>query len=143
RELGRENINSKIDTFTSTLPAAAIRAAFFARGEALERAAQESPQPQQHERQKRLLAKSNMADHHALRGGRRRALSCTAFRVSKEQAGPSLSKAFVLLCTLTASVVPSAGQQMDPAQMQRQIQQQMGGSPGGGGGGGAAPPNRI
>ncbi|CAN0537444.1 unnamed protein product, partial [Ectocarpus sp. 12 AP-2014] len=30
---------------------------------------------------------------------------------------------------------------MDPAQMQRQIQQQMGGSPGGGGG--APPPNRI
>lgn len=39
------------------------------------------------------------------------------------------------------SHVPRAdGQQMDPAAMQRQIQQQMGGSPGGGG---APPPNRI
>lgn len=39
------------------------------------------------------------------------------------------------------AVVPQVdGQQMDPAAMQRQIQQQMGGSPGGGG---APTPNRI
>lgn len=36
----------------------------------------------------------------------------------------------------------AGGQQMDPAEMQRMIQQQMGDSAGGGGGGGA-PPNRM
>lgn len=52
---------------------------------------------------------------------------------------PSMSNTFALLYFLAASIVSSAGQQMDPAQMQQMIQQQMGGSPGSG----AAPPNRI
>ncbi|CBJ30014.1 expressed unknown protein [Ectocarpus siliculosus] len=84
-----------------------------------------------------------MTDDHVRRhggGSGRLALSCTALRAN-EGAGPSVSKALGLLCLLAASIVPSVGQQMDPAQMQRQIQQQMGGSPGGGGG--APPPNRI
>ncbi|CAM9836787.1 unnamed protein product, partial [Ectocarpus sp. 8 AP-2014] len=84
-----------------------------------------------------------MTDDHVRRrggGSGRLALSCTALR-AKEGARPSVLKALSLLCLLAASIVPSAGQQMDPAQMQRQIQQQMGGSPGGGGG--APPPNRI
>ncbi|CAB1114720.1 unnamed protein product [Ectocarpus sp. CCAP 1310/34] len=84
-----------------------------------------------------------MTDVHVQRrcgGGGRLALSCAVLR-AKDGAGPGVSKALGLLCLLAASIVPSAGQQMDPAQMQRQIQQQMGGSPGGGGG--APPPNRI
>lgn len=46
----------------------------------------------------------------------------------------------LMMLAAVAGVPQVDGQQMDPAAMQRQIQQQMGGSPGGGG---APPPNRI
>ncbi|CAM9388350.1 unnamed protein product, partial [Hapterophycus canaliculatus] len=49
----------------------------------------------------------------------------------------TLAFLFALAATLVSQ---SDGQQMDPAHMQRQVQQQMGGSACGGGG---APPNRI